>query len=204
MAKRLIKLKINIPNLLVIFRIVLIPVFLFFYLSISPGDLMFRTIAFAIFVIAAVSDFFDGYLARKWKTVSAFGQLMDPLADKMLVSAAMIALASSQELAAWVVVLIICREFWVTALRLLALEQGRDVISASIWGKIKTVLQIVMIGSLLAGLGTSDFIFFFIPLPFDVLAVGAVISITLVYLALIATIFSAYEYTKNAKDVFLQ
>ena len=157
-----------------------------------------RWLALIVFVVAAISDFFDGYFARKWSQVSSFGKLMDPLADKMLVSAALIALVYMQYLAVWIVVIIICREFWVTALRLLALEQGKDVIAASIWGKIKTVLQMVMIITLITGFGTPDFL-----LPINFGYTGSVIVTVLIYLSLIATVFSAYEYTKSYKDVFL-
>jgi len=191
-------LKWHLPNILVILRIVLIPVFLFFVLRITPGEFVMRWLALIVFVAAAISDFFDGYYARKWSMVSSFGKLMDPLADKMLVSAALIALVYMQYLPVWIVVVIICREFWVTALRLLALEQGQEVIAASIWGKIKTVLQMAMIITLITGFGTSDFL-----LPIDFGQAGSIIVTVLIYLALIATVFSAYEYTKSYKDVFL-
>ena len=191
-------MKWNLPNVLVILRIILIPVFLFFVLRISPGEFTMRWLALIVFVVAAVSDFFDGYFARKWSQVSSFGKLMDPLADKMLVSAALIALVYMQYLSVWIVVVIICREFWVTALRLLALEQGREVIAASIWGKIKTVLQMAMIITLITGFGTADFL-----LPINFGEAGSVIVTVLIYLSLIATVFSAYEYTKSYKDVFL-
>ena len=173
-------MKINLPNLLIVLRIILIPVFLFFYLE---GQ---HVVATAVFLVAAISDFFDGLLARMWNTVSNFGKLMDPLADKMLVSAALIALAYTQELAVWIVVVIICREFWVTSLRMLALEAGKKVIAASLWGKIKTVLQMVMLVVLVSGLFTD---------------MGILIDV-LVYSAVIATILSAVEYTRDYKDVF--
>lgn len=186
------KLKINLPNILVIVRIALIPVFLFFFLNAGPGEYFFRFISMLIFLAASVSDFFDGFLARRWNTVSNFGKLMDPLADKMLVSSALIALAYRQELAAWVVIVIICREFWVTSLRMLALEQGNKVISASIWGKTKTVLQMIMLTVLISGIGTINILGQW----------GITITLMLVYLAVIATIFSAVEYTKEYSAVF--
>lgn len=189
-------MKINLPNLLIVLRIILIPVFLFFFMADGPlpaegpvsaeGPSYFRIIALIIFLVAAISDFFDGLLARRWNTVSNFGKLMDPLADKMLVSAAMIALAYRQELAAWAVVIIICREFWVTSLRMLALEQGKEVIAASWWGKTKTVLQMIMLTVFISGLSFLDHI-------------GTV----LMYLSVIATVLSAVEYTKDYKDVFI-
>ena len=180
-----IQLKFNLPNMLIVLRIILIPVFLYFFLS-SYDYTPFRYAAAAVFIIAAVSDFFDGLLARKWNTVSNFGKLMDPLADKMLVSSAMIALTFKQELAAWVVIIIICREFWVTSLRMLALEQGNEVIPASLWGKIKTVLQMAMLMVLIAGFGAT------------------LAGELLVYMAVFATILSAVEYTRGHKDVFIK
>jgi len=187
-------LKFNLPNMLIVFRILLIPVFLFFFLMAepAPSQSLFRLIAMIVFLIASITDFFDGLLARRWNTVSNFGKLMDPLADKMLVSSALIALSYRQELAAWAVVVIICREFWVTALRQLALEQGKEVIAASMWGKIKTVLQIVMLVALLAGMGAGQLLG----------QLGTTIATILVYLAVIATVVSAVEYTKDYRDVF--
>jgi len=164
----------------------------------------FRWWATIIFSVASITDYFDGHLARKWGTSSNFGKLMDPLADKILVSAALVALVYTQELAAWVVIVIISREFWVTALRMLALEQGKEVIAASMWGKIKTTLQMTMIIVHIFGLarpilvqmdffaGLSNFSWIF-PL------FGAILA----YLAVLATVASAVIYTLNAKDVFL-
>ena len=192
-------MKMNLPNMLIIFRILMIPVFLFFFLGAQAGDSLwpvFRMAAMAVFILAAVTDLLDGHLARKWNTVSNFGTLMDPLADKMLVSSALVALAYRQELAAWVVVVIICREFWVTSLRMLALEQGKKVIAASMWGKIKTVLQVVMLSALMGGLASGEQLGqFFVPL-------GARLAVVLVYITVFATLVSAVEYTKNNRDVF--
>ena len=177
-------MKFNLPNMLIIFRIVLIPVFLFFFLNAVPTENIFRVLALLVFIIAAISDFFDGYLARRWNTVSNFGKLMDPVADKMLVCSAMIALVFTGELSAWIAAVIVCREIWVTSLRMLALEQGQEVIAASIWGKIKTALQMVMIIALLVNLD------------------GIFSAQILVFMALIATIISAAEYTIKNRDVF--
>ena len=187
-------MKMNLPNMLIIFRILMIPVFLFFFFAAGPAEI-FRMAAMVVFIVAAITDLLDGYLARKWDVVSNFGALMDPLADKMLVSAALIALAYRQELAAWVVILIICREFWVTSLRMLALEQGKKVIAASMWGKIKTVLQIITLSSLMGGLASGEYLGqFFVP-------VGSTLAVILVYLTVFATLISAVEYTKNNRDV---
>ena len=178
----------NLPNKLIIFRIALIPFFLFFFLTAQPGDSVFRLIAMVIFVLAAFSDFLDGYLARKWDMTTNFGKLMDPMADKMLVCSALVALVQRHELAAWVVIIIICREFWVTALRILALEQGREIISASKLGKVKTVLQMGMLACLLAGVGSGAYGIF-------VHEWWGIVANVLVILTVIATVFSAVEYT---------
>ena len=185
-------MKINLPNMLIVLRIVLIPVFLHFYFSVEPGESLYRLLALVVFLVASITDFLDGLLARRWNTVSNFGKLMDPLADKMLVCSALIALAARQEIAAGVAIIIICREFWVTALRQLALESGKRVIPASMWGKIKTFLQVSMIVALIAGMGTNGLLG----------VLGDNIAIILIFLTLIATILSAVEYTKVHKDVF--
>ncbi|MCL1999521.1 MAG: CDP-diacylglycerol--glycerol-3-phosphate 3-phosphatidyltransferase [Turicibacter sp.] len=176
-------MRINTPNVLVLLRVAVIPVYLFLYLN---EDIV-RLVPLVIFLVASISDFFDGYLARKWNMVSNFGKLMDPLADKMLVSAALVALAYTQNLDAWIVVVFICREFWVTSLRMLALEQRREVKGASIWGKIKTTLQMTMISVLISGIFTDS-----------------LLELVLIYLSVAAAIFSAVQYTRDYKDVLIE
>ena len=135
-----------VPNLLTVLRIVLIPVLVAALLSgASQGDL----VAAAIFAVASLTDLVDGWLARRSGVESTFGKLMDPLADKLLVTAALVALVSLDRLGAWVAMVIIAREFAVTGLRLLAVEQGR-VVSASGFGKAKTVVQVAMVLVLIA------------------------------------------------------
>ena len=177
----------NLPNKLVVLRIVLIPFFLFFFLRAEPGESIFRMIALAVFLLAAITDYWDGYFARKWGMVTSFGKLMDPLADKMLVTSALVALAARQELSAWVVVLVLCREFLVTGLRQLAIENGSGIISASIWGKLKTVVQITMIACLVAGMGTPELFGQF----------GFVVAQILIYATVIITVFSAVDYVRD-------
>jgi CDP-diacylglycerol---glycerol-3-phosphate 3-phosphatidyltransferase len=131
----------TVPNLLTVFRILLVPVLVAALLSgIESGDLL----AAIIFVIASFTDALDGYIARRNKDVTTFGKLMDPLADKLLVTSALVSLVSLDRLQAWVAMVIIAREFAVTGLRQLAMEHG-EVIPASIWGKIKTVSQVAMV-----------------------------------------------------------
>jgi CDP-diacylglycerol--glycerol-3-phosphate 3-phosphatidyltransferase len=131
----------NLPNLLTIFRIVLVPVLVAALLAETPGG---DLVAAGVFVLASLTDYLDGWIARRRRAESTFGKLMDPIADKVLVTAALVALVSLDRLAAWVAMVIIAREFAVTGLRSLAAEQGH-VVPASIWGKAKTVLQMVMV-----------------------------------------------------------
>jgi CDP-diacylglycerol--glycerol-3-phosphate 3-phosphatidyltransferase len=131
----------NLPNRLTLARIFLIPVFLLIVtIKIPYGDLL----AAAVFILAASTDGLDGYIARKKKMVTTFGKLMDPLADKLLVTAALISLVELQRLSGWIAVIIIGREFAVTGLRSMAASEG-TVIAASKLGKYKTVSQIIAI-----------------------------------------------------------
>jgi CDP-diacylglycerol---glycerol-3-phosphate 3-phosphatidyltransferase len=131
----------NLQNLLTVFRILLVPVLVAVLLSESPGG---DALAAIVFALASLTDYLDGWIARKRKKESNFGKLMDPLADKLLVTAALVSLVSLQRVEAWVAMVIIAREFAVTGLRQVAIEQGH-VIPASQWGKVKTVLQVAMV-----------------------------------------------------------
>ena len=135
----------TVPNLLTVFRILLVPVLVAALLSgIESGDLL----AAIVFVIASFTDALDGWIARRNKDVTTFGKLMDPLADKLLVTAALVSLVSLDRLQAWVAMVIIAREFAVTGLRQLAMEHG-EVIPACGWGKLKTAAQIAMVLALI-------------------------------------------------------
>lgn len=141
----------NFPNALTLARIILI--FVFIILAANAGGVaenfnssqILRIIAYVVALVAAFTDLADGYFARKWNQVTDFGKLMDPLADKIFVSGIMLIMVQYQLLPAWVVVVIISREFLVTGLRMLALQK-ETVIAADIWGKIKTVLQMLIMG----------------------------------------------------------
>jgi CDP-diacylglycerol--glycerol-3-phosphate 3-phosphatidyltransferase len=136
----------NVPNLLTVLRILLVPVLVAALLAgTSNGDLL----AAAVFAVASFTDFVDGWIARRHSKETNFGKLMDPLADKLLVTAALVALVSLDRVAAWVAMVIIAREFAVTGLRSVAMEQGH-VVAASIWGKVKTVFQIAAVMCLIA------------------------------------------------------
>lgn len=174
----------NLPNKLTIFRMMMVPVFiiaLFAEWMPVPDN---RYWALGIFVFASLTDLLDGYIARSQNLVTDFGKFLDPLADKLLVSAALVALVQLNELPSWVVVIIISREFIVTGYRLLAVEAG-IVISASNWGKFKTVSQMAMIVYLLLGFSGEA-------------AEG--IKQILVSLATLLTVISAVDYMfKNNK-----
>jgi len=158
--------ELNVPNALTVFRILLVPVLAALLLSELPeGDLL----AAGVFSVASLTDALDGWIARRNRSVTNFGKLMDPLADKLLVTAALVSLVALNRVAAWVAMVIIAREFAVTGLRLIAMEQGGHVIPASALGKLKTTTQIAMVLVLILVDGS--------PTPVDVL-VWATVAIT--------------------------
>ena len=177
----------NLPNKLTIFRVILIPFFVVFLL-LDPSNQTYRYIADAIFIIASLTDMLDGKIARKYNLVTNFGKFMDPLADKLLVSAAMICLIATGQLAAWIVIVIISREFIISGFRLIASDNG-IVIAASYWGKFKTVFQMLMIIVLIAN----------IQMPFF-----TVLGTILIYVALVLTIVSLIDYIAKNKQVLTQ
>lgn len=147
-----------------------------------------RFAALAIFIIASMTDFLDGYIARKNHLVTNFGKFMDPLADKLLVSAAMICLVSMDRLPAWMVIIIISREFAISGFRLIAADNG-IVIAASWWGKFKTVSQMIMIILLIANLG----------------GIFTILEQIFMWVALILTVVSLADYIwKNKKVLNMQ
>lgn len=172
--------KENIPNLLTVIRILMIPLFLLF--TSFSHSVAVHLIAAIIFAIASLTDYLDGYLARKWHVVTNFGKFADPLADKMLVMSAFIMLVGLQMVPAWVTAVIICRELAVTGLRLLLVETGGEVLAAAMPGKIKTVTQMLAVILLLCHLNLLGNI--------------------MLYLALFFTIYSGYDYFKGAGFLF--
>jgi CDP-diacylglycerol---glycerol-3-phosphate 3-phosphatidyltransferase len=137
---------VNLPNLLTVLRIMLVPALVVALLGNTPGG---DVLAAVVFALASLTDFIDGYLARARDSVTTFGKLMDPLADKLLIVAALISLVSLHRLAAWVAMVIITRELAVTVLRLAATQAG-VVMAASMFGKVKTCLQIATILAVIA------------------------------------------------------
>ena len=140
----------NLPNKLTVLRVLMIPFFVLFALTDVAGT-QSRYVAVLIFILASLTDLLDGKIARKYNLVTNFGKFMDPLADKLLVCSAMICLVELARIPAWVVIVIIAREFIISGFRLVASDNG-VVIAASYWGKFKTTFQIVMICLMIADL----------------------------------------------------
>ena len=146
----------NTPNKLTIARMIIVP-FLVIFLLTGWGGEANRYISLTLFVVASVTDWFDGYLARKNNLVTNFGKFMDPLADKLLVCSAMICMIDLKRLPAWFVIIIIAREFIISGFRLIAAENG-IVIAANYWGKFKTASQMIMIILLISLLYLNRFL----------------------------------------------
>lgn len=134
----------NLPNKLTVLRVILIPFFVISLLAFHGNVRFFRYLAAAIFIVASLTDLLDGKIARKYNLVTNFGKFMDPLADKLLVCSALICLIQLGQLPAWIVIIIVSREFIISGFRLVAAEQGL-VIAASYWGKFKTTFQMVAV-----------------------------------------------------------
>lgn len=176
----------NLPNKLTILRVAMVPVFVLFMLT-NIGGPANKWISLVLFVVASLTDLLDGKIARKYNLVTNFGKFMDPLADKLLVCSAMICLVEMDKIAAWIVIVIISREFIISGFRLVASDSG-VVIAASYWGKFKTVFQMAMIIVMIADLGGF----------FDI------ISSILVWIALALTIISLVDYVVKNKQVLTQ
>ena len=172
---------LNLPNILAAFRILLAPLMLWF--MVDKSNPIFQGIdhswldyfAGLIFVIASITDFFDGYIARNWNQMTKLGSILDPLADKMLILAGLLGLVVLDRASAFAVFLILSREFFITGLRVVAVSEGKEVAS-TMAGKVKTVVQMIAIGFLLMNW------------PFDT---------ELLWLAVALTLYSGYEYIRD-------
>lgn len=196
----------NLPNKLTIFRILLVPIMVIIPFlgldKIYAGSFITLTwiVVEAIFVIASITDKLDGHLARSRNQITTFGKFLDPIADKILVLAAMIMLVEAGRLPAWIPIIVLFREFIVSGYRLVAVENDGKVIAASFWGKLKTVTQMVALIIALVDMNSygafvngnlSGF-----PLVLNIC--GSVIMTV----SVVATIFSGWDYVKNGKDLF--
>lgn len=168
----------NLPNKLTMLRVIMIPFFIIFMLgNITPYD---KWIAITLFVIASLTDLADGKIARKYNLVTNFGKFMDPLADKLLVCSAMIALIELGKIPAWIVIVIIAREFIISGFRLIA-SDNNVVIAASYWGKFKTTFQMIMVILMMLTIGV------------DIKALN-ILTDVIMYIALALTIISLIDY----------
>lgn len=167
----------NIPNKLTTLRIILVPIFVVFMLTRIPYG---GTLAAIIFVVAALTDSLDGYLARKWKQTTKLGAILDPLADKLLITAALISLVELGRIPGWIAIIIIGREFAVTGLRVVKAEEG-VIIPASKMGKLKTISQVIAVAIIMVQ--------YIIP-PLAQYRIGP----WAMYIALVITVISGVEY----------
>ena len=174
----------NLPNKLTVLRVIMIPFFVFFYLT---GNAVIDDL---IFIIASLTDMLDGKIARKYNLVTNFGKFMDPLADKLLVAAALICFIELGRMPAWIVLIIISREFIISGFRLVAAEGGK-VIAAGYWGKVKTAVTMVTIIFMIPNFG----------LMFPATHVVYIIEQIMVYASLALTVISLVDYLMKNKEV---
>ena len=182
----------NLPNKLTVLRVCMIPFFVVMLLLNGGENQTYRYIAAAIFIVASLTDMLDGKIARKYNLVTNFGKFMDPLADKLLVCSALICLVDLKQLPAWMVIVIISREFIISGFRLIAAEH-QIVIAASMWGKFKTTFQMAMIILLILSMNADVY----------VAGVGIIHVLALIatYVALVLTIVSLLDYLYKNKAV---
>lgn len=188
-------MRINLPNRLTIFRIILVPIFvLLFYISMNNNDNsilntnIYKILSAILFIIASITDYFDGVIARKYNLITNFGKLMDPLADKILVISALMLLSANNDINVIWIIIVVIREIAISAIRLVCLEQG-NVVAASIYGKYKTSLQMIAIILLLFNIHTLNiYCYYFV--------------YTIFYISEFFVIFSFYDYIKqNIKSI---
>ena len=173
----------NLPNKLTVMRVILIPFFVAALLYENGSSQTMRIVANVIFIVASLTDLFDGKIARKYNLVTNFGKFMDPLADKLLVCSALICLIQLGQLPAWVVIIIISREFIISGFRLVAADNG-IVIAASYWGKFKTTFQMIAV----------------ILMIFNIPALATVTMIMLM-IAVVLTVISLVDYVAKNIEV---
>lgn len=214
-------MKMNLANKLTIFRIILVPIIMAIPIIDNligiPGTFLGISSAFwimnIIFIIASITDKLDGYIARSRNEVTTFGKFLDPLADKILVLSALVILVEYGKIPSWIPIIVLAREFIVSGYRLVAVEKGGKVIAASIWGKLKTVTQ--MIAIIFCFLDKFSFGQFIFRVSDEASAVANsasiymttgqfvinIISTVMLVISVVATIFSGADYLKNGKDL---
>ena len=195
----------NLANKLTIFRMILVPVMVIIALINPEGNLWGIPLTFilmdVVFIIASITDKLDGYIARSRNQITTFGKFLDPIADKILVLTAMIYLVGFGKIPAWIPVVVMFREFLVSGYRLVACEKGGKVIAASIWGKLKTVTQMVALVLVFVDKYSYGY-FIFNPIENMGWKILNIVTFVLLTISVVATIFSGYDYIKNGKDLF--
>lgn len=196
----------NLPNKLTVVRIILVPIMVIIPLIGIQGEILGIPISFLlmnlIFIVASITDKLDGYLARSRNEITNFGKFLDPIADKILVLSAMLILVEAGNLPAWIPIIVLTREFVVSAYRLIAVEQGGKVIAASKWGKLKTVTQMTAI--ILAFININGTNVFFGFLNNNLQPIELIINVItsfMMLISVIAAIFSGWDYIKGGKDL---
>ena len=185
----------NLPNKLTMARILAVPVFIVLYMM---GHNIIATI---VFILASLTDMLDGKIARKQNLITDFGKLMDPVADKMLIMSTLICFVQESICGAWVVVVILFREFLVTSMRMIAADKGK-VIAANIWGKIKTVTQMIAIIGIFCAKAADEFAAVFPVIPSFIGSWLMILSYVVLYAAVAATILSGARYMYDARGFF--
>lgn len=211
-------MKMNLPNKLTLFRVILVPILVIIGYCSIPGEFLGVESKYwimnIIFAIASFTDFLDGYIARKNNIVTTFGKFLDPLADKILVLSALVMLVEFGRIPAWIPAIVLTREFLVSGYRLIAVEKGGKVIAASIWGKIKTVTQMIAIILAFASpfsfcqfiqLTTnaesvigSSFLILATPIQYGINLLASIFMLV----SVVATVFSGWNYLKGGKELF--
>ena len=184
----------NLPNRLTTIRFLLAIPFIIFLQESESGkyELIFRMIALAIFIVASLTDFFDGYIARKYNLITDFGKIMDPLADKILVISALVIFVQLNYSPGWISIVVLAREFLISGIRIMAAAKG-EIIAAGNLGKYKTTSQmIVVIIALIIG-----------PISVNILGLDFTVTELLMLIPVILTIWSGWEYTFKAKHYFI-
>lgn len=214
-------MKLNLANKLTLFRIILVPILMIIPIIDKlwgmPGDLFGISTAFwimnIIFIIASITDKLDGYIARSRNEITTFGKFLDPLADKILVLSALVILVEYTKIPSWIPIIVLAREFIVSGYRLLAVEKGGKVIAASMWGKLKTVTQMIaIICCFLDKFKFGQFIFRVsseAEMAMNSVAIYMttgqfiinILSTIMLVISVVATIFSGIDYLKNGKDL---
>ena len=193
----------NLPNKLTIFRIILVPIMVIIPFLNIQGEFLGIPITFLIidliFVIASITDKLDGSIARSRNLVTTFGKFLDPIADKILVLAALIMLVDFGKIPAWIPIIILFREFVVSGYRLIASQNGGEVIAASIWGKLKTVTQ--MIAIILAYVDIGNFGECFVGELTGIRFYINLLTTMMILVSVVATVFSGWDYLKGGKDL---